>query len=86
MTRAEERLLAELAESPLPGARYAHDVVTRRLPAIEAEAVAARNAEIAAVVRGLDGPWPDNKAQWARDLIYRAAVLAIVEKGLDTTA
>lgn len=34
---ATHALLAELAESPLDGARYARDVVLRRLPAIEAE-------------------------------------------------
>ena len=38
------RLLDELSESPLPGARYAHDVVSRRLAAIEDWAFAAGRA------------------------------------------
>lgn len=37
-TKAGQALLDELAESPLPGARYARDVVARRLEAIEREA------------------------------------------------
>ena len=37
-TEAGRALLTELSESPLPGARYAHDVVGRRLAAIEEEA------------------------------------------------
>jgi hypothetical protein len=36
-TAAGRALLDELAESPLPGARYAHEVVRRRLAAIEEE-------------------------------------------------
>jgi hypothetical protein len=39
MTDEGSALLAELAESPLPGARYAYDVVARRLPDIEDAAV-----------------------------------------------
>lgn len=35
---AKAALLDELAESPLVGARYAHDVVSRRIAAVEAEA------------------------------------------------
>ena len=58
---------------------------------IRAAAVAARNTEIAAAVRGLripetqsDDPEHDN-AVWQYNAGL-AAVLAFVEKGLDTTA
>ena len=45
--------------------------------AIEAEAVAARNAEIAEAVRAL----PNTIMNWpGDDTIYRTAVLALVEK------
>ena len=37
-TEAGRALLAELSESPLPGARYAHHVVGLRIRAIEDEA------------------------------------------------
>ena len=46
------------------------------IAAIEAEAVAARNAEIAAAVRGLDDGYEGGWGGW----IERAAVLAIVER------
>jgi hypothetical protein len=39
-TEAGRRLLGELSESPLPGARYAHHVASLRIAAIEAEAAA----------------------------------------------
>jgi hypothetical protein len=45
-TEAGKRLLDELAESPLPGARYARDVVSRRIAAIEAEARAVTIREL----------------------------------------
>ena len=73
MTEAGKRLLAavhgEHAVAP-DGIPY-WDHVT----AIEAEAVAARNAEIAAAVRGL--PWTAT----VRMRAIRAAVLAIVIRG-----
>ena len=47
---ARAALLGELAESPLPGARYAHDVVSRRLDALIA-AVRAESAETLAALR-----------------------------------
>ena len=47
--------------------------VVEAIPAIEAEAVAARNAEIAEAVRGL----PD---QGDHEFGWKAAVLAIVER------
>ncbi len=39
-TPAGRALLAELSESPLPGARYAYDVVSQRIEAVESDAVA----------------------------------------------
>jgi hypothetical protein len=44
-TKAGKALLAELAESPLPGARYAREVAYMRLAAIEAEAQIAAGSE-----------------------------------------
>ena len=60
-TAAGQRLLDELAESPLPGARYAHHVVGLRLAAIEAEAVASWLASPEAeeaLARALHGAMP----------------------------
>lgn len=53
LTRAGEALLAELQESPLPGARYAFDVVRRRLPAIVFEARAMGPDHSEAIAKNL---------------------------------
>lgn len=50
-TAAGRALLTELTESPLPGARYAWDVVSRRLPKIEAEAAADAFATLEVRIR-----------------------------------
>jgi hypothetical protein len=52
-TAAGRELLAELSENPLAGARYAHHVVSLRLPAIEAEAAALGAAESDERIAGL---------------------------------
>ena len=52
LTAAGAALLAELTENPLPGARYAHQVVKMRLPKAEAEA-AARAVDEALSVEAL---------------------------------
>lgn len=53
---ARERLLAELSESPLPGARYAYSFIADRLDAIEAEAIERERARLAEKVEGLEPP------------------------------
>lgn len=78
-------LLDELSEPPLPGARYARDVVRRRLPAIEAEARAAVLADLLAEVQGMTGafnPVHDDYRNPADTfaLVIRAAVLAAIER------
>ena len=77
-TAAGRALLDELAENPLPGARYAHDVVRRRLAAIEAEAVAAERARIAEAVRGLPSG-VGRVGSRSVSVVDRAAILAILE-------
>jgi hypothetical protein len=78
-TEAGKRLLED---DYYRGSETADYIVT-----IEAEAVAARNAEIAAAVRGLDddchsrsGLMCDRDDQGRCTSINRAAVLALVEK------
>lgn len=45
-TEAGRRLLSELSENPLPGARYAHDVVEARLSVVETQAAEAERARL----------------------------------------
>lgn len=82
-TEAGRALLEELSESPLDGARYAHHVVSLRLPAIEQQAAtAALEARVEAVARGmydeviprrnLDPAW-DATAEWVREEWRRTA-------------
>jgi hypothetical protein len=56
-TGAGRELLAELSENPLAGARYAHHVVSLRLPAIEAEAEALTLGGFPTVIHTLDVEW-----------------------------
>jgi hypothetical protein len=54
MSEAGQRLLDELRESPLLGALYARDVVSLRLPAIEAEARTENAVTIATLRAALE--------------------------------
>lgn len=79
MTEAGKRLMARsrlTGYATLAGLRIldASDVFTA-IAAIETEAVAARDAEIAAAVRALDDGYEGGWGGW----IERAAVLAIIE-------
>ena len=75
MTLAGDVLLAHLAQWPQCLATHGD----RMVAAIEAEAVAARNAEIAAAVRGLPLRGVFGEGPGAK-VIGRAAVLEIIEK------
>ena len=76
MTEAGKRLLRRYDEE-WP---EKFDIDEGDIAAIEAEAVAARNAEIAAAVRGLPGePLSELEQQWALGP-FRAAVLALLEE------
>ena len=56
-TEAGKRLLDELSESPLPGARYARDVVALRVAAIEQEARSTADAEIERLTKAVEAEW-----------------------------
>jgi hypothetical protein len=77
--------LEELSESPLPGARYAHDVVGRRLAAVEAEAAALDTVRIREAVEALerwDHGYEEEVSVADGAFLDRAEVLALL-RGAD---
>ena len=79
-----EACLAELAESPLPGARYAYEVVARRLRAATRPAPAGLDVDVLAdaienylrSAKSDPSPWARNPEDMAADLADLAAEYA----------
>jgi hypothetical protein len=73
MSRHSEAM--QMMRSARNSKEFADAIVFFRDVAIDAE-----RARIVRAVEKREGPWPDNPAQWARDLVYRADIIAIVER------
>ena len=80
LTSPRARLLGELGESPLPGARYVYAFIADRLDAIEAAAVAEERARLRAAVEGLHQATRDYYGAGPDEFVglNAAAVLALI--------